>query len=118
MTVYIAGPMKHKPFFNFPAFDRARDALLLAGHVPISPADMDRAVGFDETGYPTGSDTIPADFDMSAAMDRDIAAVRRCDAVLLIEGWWYSKGARAERALAEWCGKEIWYDIKPKGLTL
>src|SRR5690606_7315289 len=36
--VYIAGPMRGLPLFNFPAFDAARDLAQREGFTPISPA--------------------------------------------------------------------------------
>ena len=47
LTVYVAGPMRGKKFFNFPAFDDAKEDLESQGFSVISPADLDRAVGFD-----------------------------------------------------------------------
>lgn len=43
--VYIFGPMRGYPKFNFPAFDAARDKFVQAGFNVISPADIDRAAG-------------------------------------------------------------------------
>jgi hypothetical protein len=40
MLIYLAGPMRGRKFFNFPAFDAARDILLSQGYEVISPADM------------------------------------------------------------------------------
>ena len=98
MKVYIAGPMTGKPLWNFPAFDRMRDWLTLQGHKPISPADMDREVGFSEERQTL------AGFDMQAARDRDIAAIKECDAVMMLDGWQNSVGATAEYCLARWFG--------------
>lgn len=100
MRIYIAGPMRGFSNHNFEAFDAARDALHAQGHDPVSPADLDRAVGFDPSGEPS------PEF-LREALDRDIEALKTCDAVYLLKGWRDSVGATAEWALARWLGLEI-----------
>lgn len=86
--VYIAGKMRGVPYFNFPAFDKARNRLLNLGLTPLSPADMDRAAGFDPytmfdehlvalaaDGGPSCWNTVPPSFDLAAAISRDNAAI-------------------------------------------
>ena len=120
MLVYIAGPMTGIRQWNFPEFDEARDELIKLGHVVISPADMDRAAGFDPANLPDDWNwsMTPSSFNVDAAIDRDIAAVRRCDAVYMLGGWESSLGAFAERALAKWCRKPIYckYDFPPSNI--
>ena len=110
-TIYIAGPMRGIPYFNFLAFDDAA-ARLAYSHTVISPADMDRAAGFDPYKLPADYDwnTIPPEFDFPAAFERDLAAVRKCDGIYMLAGWENSKGARAKKAVAEWLGKKILYE--------
>jgi hypothetical protein len=118
MLIYLAEPMSGKPLYNFPEFDIWRDELVAMGHAVISPADMDREIGFDPKCFPPDWDwnTIPATFDMEAAMDRDIAGVRRCNAVFMMPGWECSRGAFAEHAIAVWCRKAIYceWDLPPR----
>src|SRR5262245_23383467 len=45
--IYIAGPMRGYPSYNFPAFDEAEAALTAGGWRVLSPAAMDRAIGFN-----------------------------------------------------------------------
>lgn len=109
---YIAGPMRGRKFFNFPAFDDARDMLESNGHSVISPADLDREIGL----HP---EILPADYDwrdlsiigfsLHDAIDRDVAALKRCDAIYMLQGWEHSAGARAEKAIAEWLGLDVEY---------
>ena len=108
-TIYIAGPMRSIKWYNFPAFDAAADRLRRAGYNVLNPADMDREVGFDAMALPEDRDwdTVSACFDFAVCVDRDIAAVKACDAIYMLRGWQNSTGARAEKALAEWLGKEI-----------
>ena len=48
MRIYVAGPMRGFPLYNFPAFDAAAAELRRHGHTVISPADHDREMGFNE----------------------------------------------------------------------
>lgn len=116
-TIYIAGAMRGIRYFNFPAFDAARDSLIEQGWNVISPADLDREIGFDETAFPDDYDWIDlkkANFNLNDAIDRDVEALKRCDAIYMLQGWENSKGANAEKALAEWMGLDVLYQVPPK----
>jgi hypothetical protein len=95
-VIYIAGPMSGIPGFNFAAFDEARDGLIEEGWEVVSPADLDRAVGFDPS-----AGVVSKEF-LDEAMERDIAAILRVDALVMLPGWRTSTGAKAEYALAKW----------------
>lgn len=90
MRLYLGGPMRGYDLYNFPAFDAARDLLTAAGHEVVSPADLDRAIGFDPA-----RDSADETF-VTEAMRRDLAAIDSCDAVALLDGWESSEGANAE----------------------
>ena len=47
MKIYIAGPMRSYPAFNFPAFHAAAKDLRERGHAVWSPAENDEKMGFD-----------------------------------------------------------------------
>ena len=70
MTIYIAGKMRGIPYYNFPAFDAARDRLRECGFSVVSPADLDRDVGFDPATLPPDFDwfSVPPGFDIAAAV--------------------------------------------------
>jgi hypothetical protein len=106
-SIYIAGPMTGYAEFNFPAFDKARDILEPDWHV-ISPADMDRELGFE-----VWHDVTPT-FERNAML-RDIDAVMQVDAVYALKGWERSKGASAEVALAKWRGIPVHYEEVANG---
>jgi len=111
-TIYVAGPMRGKRFFNFPAFDSAKSELQMRGFRVVSPADLDRAIGFDPENLGSDydwSDPSKCGFSMTAAIDRDVAALRKCDAIYMLRGWESSKGAIAEKALAEWMELTVLY---------
>jgi hypothetical protein len=115
--IYIAGPMRGIRHFNFPAFDAAVNFLSDAGWWPISPAALDRQSGFDEKAFPDDYDWIDlkkAGFSLHDAIDRDVQAIKQCKAIYMLDGWENSKGARAEKALAEWLGLEVLYQTPPK----
>jgi hypothetical protein len=108
--------MRGRQFFNFPAFDAARDALTAMGHTVVSPADIDRANGFDGMALDPSDpcDRIPEGFDLDGCILGDIAEVLKADGICFIDlEWFKSKGARAECATAIWRGKrlfEFWLD--------
>jgi hypothetical protein len=94
-TVYLAGPMRGLPDFNFPAFDKARDCLTERGWNVISPADMDRADPDDAK-------------DQTKFAARDTKAIiEKCGTIALLPGWECSDGATAEFFLARWLGLKI-----------
>lgn len=102
MRLYVAGPMRGLPNLNFPAFDAATATLRAAGHSVFSPAERDRALGFDET-----LETLEG-FDLAAAMRDDLDhIVRIAEGIALLPGWERSKGATIERRVAEATGKRV-----------
>ena len=111
MTIYLAGKMRSVPYYNFPAFDAARDALQARGHTVISPADLDREHGFDAMTLPDDYDwsRIPEGFDLNACIRRDVEGVLRCDALVFLPGdWSASVGCKSEFAVARWAGKPVY----------
>jgi hypothetical protein len=103
IRAYVAGPMRGIERFNFPAFDAARDWLIEQGWQAISPADLDRAYGI--TGYTT---ELPAGFIFSA-LRRDFQAICECDAIVFLDGWEASSGAKAERYVGEQIGLRFFH---------
>jgi len=114
VKIYIAGPMRGKKWFNFPDFDWAKECLTRAGWKVISPADLDREIGFDVNSLPPDtdwSDVTKLGFDLKAAVQRDVAAILDCDAIFMLHGWSESRGAKAEKAIAEWLGLMVFYQV-------
>lgn len=103
MKVYLAGPMRNHPWFNFPAFDYAAKILREQGWEVFSPAERDR-----EVYGPEIEDNQTGDEDKIA---NPACTIRDCmkadclwicdhaDAIALLPGWEKSTGATAERAL-------------------
>ena len=115
MKVYIAGPMRGIMYYNFPAFDYAKAELEERGFEVISPADLDRANGFDALDLLQSSNwsAIPDHFDFEACVDRDLKAIKECGGIYMLDGWELSTGATAEHALAVSMQKEIMYETPP-----
>lgn len=106
MKIYVAGPMRGYPEFNFPAFDAAAALLRGMGHEVFSPAERDRGTGFDETKNSLDG------FDLHAAMRADLDyIVNQSDAIALLPGWEKSSGANIEKTVAEATGKTVYWIV-------
>jgi hypothetical protein len=103
ILLYVAGPMRGLPQFNFPAFDDAAAQLREAGYEVINPAEVDRALGFDPTD--PHAKTFTED-DYHAAMRRDIPLVMKANGVALLHGWRDSRGANIEHDIAKAIGNQ------------
>lgn len=109
MRIYLAGPMRGYPNFNFPAFDYAAAKLRQQGHEVFSPAERDRSVhGTKLEDNATGSEIEAASnvgFSLREALGADMAYISStAEAVALLPGWEKSSGANAELALAKALG--------------
>jgi hypothetical protein len=112
--IYIAGPMRGIPLYNFPAFDQAAWELKDLGYCPISPTDIDRQYGFDPRDLPQPWDwtTFPKkSMKLQDVIMRDVVAILQCDGVLMLPGHLDSAGAIAEKRLALWAGIPVFYEI-------
>lgn len=115
MRVYLAGPMRGIPEFNFPAFHKAAAQLRALGHEVFSPAERDNEHhGTDiSKGNETGDEALATElfgFDLREALGADTAWIcAYAEAIVLLPGWVYSKGAAAEGALGGALGLKIIY---------
>lgn len=106
MKVYLAGPMRGIPQFNFPAFLAAAERLRAAGHTVFNPAEADNERhGTDvSAGNLTGDEHLAAaqhGLSLREALAADLQFIcREADAIALLPGWENSKGVAAERATA------------------
>jgi hypothetical protein len=103
-TFYIAGPMTGIEEYNFPAFDNARDMLHSNGLVAISPADMDRELGYFKDGT--------FNENLALYMRRDLEQVAKADGILMLEGWEASRGSNIELMVALICNLVIWVEVR------
>lgn len=113
MKIYLAGPMRGIPEFNFPAFMLAARQLRSVGHEVFNPAEEDiKRHGTDVSkGNVTGCEK-QAEQDHGLTI-RDALAVdlawicATAEAIALLPGWENSKGARAEHATAVALGLRV-----------
>lgn len=101
-TIYLAGPMRGFPRYNFDAFETAEQDLIARGFNVLSPHRKDLEMGFNPDD-PTAWDK----FDQKAVIEWDVRAVMECELVVMLPNWQGSQGANMEKSLAAWLGKEI-----------
>lgn len=99
MKLYLAGPMRGLPQFNFPAFNSAAARLRADGHEVFNPAEADTSSGFDP------NTDLPAY--LSHYMERDLPEVCRAEAIAVLPGWRNSVGAKLEVHVATVIGKPV-----------
>ena len=96
MNIYLAGPMRGLPDFNFPAFNAAAERLRALGHTVFNPAEkgeeaqlVDHAELQNDLAFRRAVFKIDTSYICSHA-----------DALVMLDGWKQSQGAIAEYALA------------------
>lgn len=96
--IYISGPMTGVPGLNRGAFADAARGLRSEGLEAVNPHEIGDALGIDTSwlGY----------------MREDIKALMDCDAVLALEDWQQSRGARIEVRLAIALGLPVYYSVE------
>ncbi len=91
-TIYLSGPMTGLPDLNYPRFHEVASKLRAAGNIVYSPAE------FSHHG----------DFPIRQAFAEYTSFIcNRADTIVMLEGWEASKGALAEKALAENCRLDV-----------
>lgn len=95
--LYLAGPMRGKPYFNFPAFRSAREALRLAGYEVACPAERDEQDGFQ----PDESGSNLVGWDARGSLTWDATNVLNADAIAVLPSWQESVGASWEITAAQ-----------------
>jgi hypothetical protein len=91
MILYISGPMTGLEEFNYPTFNLVAKELRAQGFTVISPAETEESLGFAQ-----GSQTWP----WQTWMRHALRSLLECDAIVMLPGWYRSKGARAELDIA------------------
>lgn len=106
--IYVAGPMRGYPEFNFPAFDRASDRIRSLGWPVLNPADLDRAAGFRPSRDRLPTDPTALQDTLASAMFRDLYVISfYAYGLYVLNGWWRSEGARTEIAYARYLNLQI-----------
>ena len=111
MKIYLAGPMRGIEKFNFPAFFEAAVRLRADNHEVFNPAEADlKKYGPGVFDSDTGDlkDVKDSGFILREALAKDTNWIcLHAEAIALLPGWEKSKGACAEKALAEALGLKI-----------
>lgn len=108
--VYIAGPISGVPDAR-DRFQAAAVGLALEGYDPVNPFNVPP---LEHPGQPCPPGYDPGDnatgHTSSACFVRtDLFALLGCDSVLMLEGWWHSRGAKRERDVALAVGMRVAY---------
>ena len=116
-AAYLAGPMRSKPEFNYPAFFAAARALRDAGWSVFNPAAQDIITDDQPANFLAMSKKDqeahagrPSTARRYARRDLDgILALRaeEGDVIVVLPDWEDSLGARAEVAVAQWVGLQV-----------
>lgn len=122
--VYIAGPMRNRPAYNFEAFQQADvEVRKFFGHKAdalqiFNPAlnDIERK-GLEDLAETEGWAACgqwlldnPQDFSLREALEDDLSWIaRNATDIVFLPGWQDSAGARAEKALADAIGVTPWF---------
>lgn len=111
MKIYLAGPMRGLPAFNFPAFHAAARVLRADGHIVFNPAERDEEVYGKEFFRSANGDQEKAaqeGFSLRDALGADLDWIcREAEGIVMLPGWSDSKGARAELAVAHALGLPV-----------
>jgi hypothetical protein len=113
--------MSNKPYFNFPAFHKAAEELRDRGFEVFSPAECDVERVVEAGGQPDWWKNCPngSHEEIKTARIDTTLNYRDCmrvdlnwildnaDGIALLPGWENSKGALAEKALADCLGLEV-----------
>lgn len=112
--LYLAGPMRGLPLFNYPAFAKGAATLRADGYYVFNPAEAD----IERTGKDAGEMSPSGDlaeatakgFNLREALAEDLAFIcHQADGIAMLPGWENSKGATAERATAIALGLDVIY---------
>lgn len=105
MKFFISGPMTGLPDLNVQAFAEARAKIEIAGHTSIDPV---RLIGPDLKDIKWTPEIYK---DILYGM-LDTIMYDGVEAMMMLNGWAKSKGARAEFAVAEAIGLPIYSDFE------
>lgn len=97
MRIYISGAMAKRPDTYKEEFAKAEKEITEKGYIVINPAWLPK--GLDRNRY----------------MPVCLAMVDAADAIYMINGWEDSKGARLEKAYAEYQDKLVLYERSEDG---
>lgn len=95
MRIYISGQITGLDLDVAKAyFKQTEEQITKAGHIPVNPMEI----------HPTLDGPTWHDF-----MAEDIKALLYCDAILMLENWTNSRGAKIEHGIAQGLGIPVYY---------
>ena len=100
LKVYIAGPMRGLPDFNYPTFNFYAERAREAGFAVVNPAEI--AAQFGTPEEINGNRAL-----LAAVVAAELHALDTCNAICLLPGWEKSVGAKRELARALQLGLSI-----------
>lgn len=118
MRVYLAGPMRGIPDWNFPTFDEAKKRWEARGHEVFSPASIARAMGYAlKPGEDQATSRAQPNNDVGRShlehvMLSDILCISKSDALALLPGWENSTGTTVELAYAQFLGLDVYCAVR------
>ncbi len=107
-VLYLAGPMRGLPNFNFDSFAESRVKLRSLGWTVICPAERDEQLGFNPSGLTGTEDLVDLGFSLSKAFQQSFTDLFSCDGIVLLPGWNKSEGAKAEVLVAKLTGRQVY----------
>lgn len=111
MTLYLSGPMRGYPNFNFDLFDHVTKLLRKKGHFVFNPAEHDQAVYpniREWPGFASGDTEQCPQFNLPTSLAWDFGRILDSEGIAMLPGWEKSTGAKAELFVAEACGKSVY----------
>lgn len=91
--IYIAGPMRGMPKWNYDEFNKYAKAFRDAGWAVINPVEIGNLFGSPQ--YLEDNPQV-----LELVMNIELTCVEKCDAIFLLDFWETSKGARKEVQVA------------------
>lgn len=88
MKIFISGPMRGLPNYNFDKFDSVEKWLIAAGYDVVNPAHISRS--YKETTILNNKDKF------NEMVKRQLSALEQCDAILVLDNWEKPEGVKTE----------------------
>lgn len=114
---YIAGPMSGKPLYNFPAFENVANRWRDWGWHATSPHELHHSLWLYKYGKKFDPAVDKCDWGdplMKEMFQRDLDAICKSDAIVLMDGWENSKGAKLELSVARALNLEVYLELGEK----